>query len=567
LFLLSANAVLAAGTIPGVLAATAALGWLGCLAWRPRVHPPPDALPLLACFLAVYTAAAALPLPAPLASAICGAERRNQHAHVQRAIRDAAALHLVEPYAPTFALSRNRAGTMRAALLLLGGLAAAALASRVDSATRRRYLAALVIFATAIACLGFVSQWVLPQGKTIWWLFPVPHGRPVACFVNRNHFGSFVAMFCPAALVLCSSALAARRPGRALGWGLVFAAMTFATAMSLSRGAWVAYAAGMTVLLGAAVLRRRALVAAVVLVAGAAAVLALASVRSPALRSRAASLAGQSLVQQGQSRLATWRDSVWMLADYPLLGAGAEAFGMAFPRYARTPNRKSFQHAENDYVQFAVEYGLLGSALAAACAAAAAVRWRRHRLRESPDDALDLSVLGAFAVAGVHAMLDFPLHVPLFFLTLCSLAGLALPTPRAGEVDNPLGRHVGLAMPLAALALVGCLSLPGRRLDLMDSPQFLAEATAADLCRALAWSPTSWQAWYDLGSVVIEEKSEEGYPLGERCIARAAECSPANYELWYELGMLRHSMGDREGTRAAAERLNRLSSWLRLPSP
>jgi hypothetical protein len=100
----------------------------------------------------------------------------------------------------------------------------------------------------------------------------------------------------------------------------------------------------------------------------------------------------------------------------------------------------------------------------------------------------------------------------------------------------------------------------------MDSPQFISSAPPRDLCRALAWSPTSWQAWYDLGRTAIEERSAEGYPLGEWCLTRAAACNPNDYELWYELGTLRQSMGDNEGARAAAEELKRRSSWLRFPT-
>ena len=523
----------------------------------------------------LYLLLTAVPLPLAWSHAF-GGIRWEQNLDAAAAIDEARTLGFADAARPAFALTRNRAGTLRFLELVIAAFGATLLSSTFRSPWRLRYLRFAALLGAAVAAGGHIGQWYVPQGDTLWWYLPIAAARPgpVGCFVNRNHFGGFLALLAPVALTLFVDDLRGRRKLWAALAATCFGVMAAATVLSLSRGAVLVF--GVATLATGCLLQFRGArgpgraVAGTVLVLG----LLVAAIPNPAVRSRLQSLAHPLATASAHTRLSNWRECLRVWPHYPLLGAGANALRIVFPQSRRTSSGGWLVHAENEYIELWVEGGLVGSALAGTLLILAVQRMRRSGASSALPMVLSVGVPAAVIAAAAHACLDFPLHVPLYAVTLGSLLGLRLaPAETATASGAPQGaqRMAAAAAPaVVGLALIAVLanSVYGAMYRL-DSYEFAPLAGPGSLTRAVQWAPTSWQAWYYLGRVATAASTADRdpnlYSYGVRCVTRAAEYDPQNYRLWYQLGMLRRSLGDHAGAGEAFARATRLRPWLHPP--
>jgi len=523
-------------------------------------HSVPLAFGLLLLFLLL----SALPVPLML-SKLAGQPRAAQNEAVADALRQARKLGLDAPGGTFFSLTRNRAGTLRLTLLAIAVFSSASLAAGLDRRDRMLCRDAFIALGAAMAVAGLVSLSIKPQGSTLWWLFQAGDHLPgpLGGFVNRNHFAGFLAMLVPPAMALAVTAFSSKHPLKGGLTAVAAALMVLTVLLSLSRGATLACAAG--VLTTAALLLRHrkthvfmTLVAITLLSA-----LALHKLpRTEDIRSRLNTLKDPVHTQSGQTRLNAWRDSVYICATYPLIGAGPNAFRFVYPQHRRTSAREFMTHPENEYVQLATETGLVGMTLALGLILAVA---RLLNAGRTPAGVLEPGTAGCVAVIAVHAGLDFPLHIPLYAVGAAVLLGLAIPRkPRGGPAALPR-LLPGLAVALPVIVGVLLLVDAGVGLYSADSRSRMERASPRELGRMLTWSPTAWQAWYHFGRQACLMGRPECVEFGEACIARAAECDPNNYLIWMQLGKLRLSMGNRAGARAAFARVRALREWVQVP--
>jgi O-antigen ligase len=271
----------------------------------------------------------------------------------------------------------------------------------------------------SVAAVGFgVSLLAIAQastaGRSIYWRFPteVEGPLPFGPFINRNHFATWAIMAVP----LCFGYLAARAgSGRARprhvsrrtrlaeaidprsAW-LIASIVTMIAALlfSLSRSGIVALgaSAGLTSMLMHRHLDRRR--QRVVLVCAAAAVLlGVAWADLPQLRARFAG------AESGLSnRVRIWEETLPVVRDFRLTGAGAGTYARALVVYQRSDRGLMFNQAHNHYLQVAAEGGLLLS-LAIALALLAFVRTARRRMSE---DSSGLVWIRAGALCGLGAV-------------------------------------------------------------------------------------------------------------------------------------------------------------------
>jgi O-antigen ligase/Tfp pilus assembly protein PilF len=59
------------------------------------------------------------------------------------------------------------------------------------------------------------------------------------------------------------------------------------------------------------------------------------------------------------SRFVYWADSIEIIKDFPLFGAGAGAFEYIYPKYRTYPGNNLLEHAHNDYLEFLATGGII----------------------------------------------------------------------------------------------------------------------------------------------------------------------------------------------------------------
>ena len=556
-----------AGVFPATVWTVAGVCSLVYLVRTLRSPPPPDAAApapapggdhVLAAAL-VFLLLTILPLPHAV-SPLTGPRRNAENARVADALEYLAARGEPAPAPARFSLSRNRGGTGRIVLLLAAALPVFMLARRLPAAARKPMLRVMTAAGGVLAVAGYISQYHVPQGDTLWWWIEIPHGLPgpVAGFVNRNHYAGFLALLCPAALACGLDDLGRRRFAHAALSAALFAVMSAALVLSLSRGALLAYAAGLLVL-PLLFLSRRRLIAAAGLVAVLAVVAsAILNLPHDGLQQRIDSMTTPADSESLAKRLDATRTCLRIWRAYPVSGAGANAFRFTFPVHRTTSTRAYRVHAENEYAQLLAETGAIGLVLLSA--GAFALGWRfvaAARRRFAP--AAWIAALGALAAAGVHATVEFTLHAPVYTVGLALLTGLALP---CDETSSRRSAAWPAAVCAAAVLILLPILIPLRQ---YDDPHHVFDAELPELARILPWTPVAAHAWYRLGTECRRRGDPALQPLAAAALAHAGACDPNNYVLWLRIGKQRLRLKDYRGAREAFKRVKALRHWVTTP--
>lgn len=320
--------------------------------------------------------------------------------------------------------------------------------------------------------LGAVSGLLQAYGVEL--PFESARRAPGGMFGNRNFMAHTAAIGLP---LLAFLTLDARtRVGPALG---AFAVTLSAAALLLSRSraAWLAAAAGLTILLVEGILvsglwndrrvRVRLIGLGVAAALGIGAGLTLPNTLSwRAERPYLDSLVGVANFRDGsgRGRLIQYGNTLRMAGGHPVLGVGPGNWQVAYPRYT-TPGDPAFHAGDpvptnpwpsSDWVAMIAERGAPALALLFAAGGVMAfvgVRRSRER-RAAPEGLAGLTVVATIVVAAVVGTFDAVvlLAAPTFFLW--ATLGALLPAPRQ-IFRIPEGRPVHLV--LAATLVAGAL--------------------------------------------------------------------------------------------------------------
>jgi O-antigen ligase len=244
-------------------------------------------------------------------------------------------------------------------------LTASALRDRQHAAHLLRVLAASGYVVAVIAVLQtLVSSPFLPSGAGESEMVFGHFVRATATFGNANALAAFLAMLIPFAV---DEMLTPGPVGRRVMAANQAAVMSIALAFTFSRGAWLATATGLFVMLAF----RRGRSSRAMLAAGVAAVFVVAVVLlippSPgfpiwqSIHARMASI-GSPLTGSAASRAHIWRDTLALAASRPLTGYGPDTFGLVYPTFQTgnwTPGLP-IDKAHSDLLQVAATQGVLG---------------------------------------------------------------------------------------------------------------------------------------------------------------------------------------------------------------
>jgi hypothetical protein len=474
---------------------------------RPRAAAPlTETFPLAVFALPLYAVVQAIPLPLDLVRLLSPA-RAELHENVSSwmpggpswtplSVHPEATLDFalrLAAYAAVYGLVRGLSGRFRrnrfavAAPIVLIAAAQSAIALQQDLAgeaatgsyINRNHLAGLLEMALPFAAVPLVSSfWAAAFG---WFCREGPRG-PRAAVSGGAMSGGPVSggpvSGGPGSGGAVSAAQAAAAPvrtaraGSAAAWRAPTGWAAMRTALAGAGALWTVPAGSAAVLIFAAILAtgsRGGLIATLVsvLVAGLAALQRITQPHKrwllaallPALcvvaflylpsdnlvRRYAHVLGGEALRREG--RVLLWRETLDLVAAYPLLGCGFGGFEPAFLRYKRSAPMVADTHAHNDYLELLAEAGGIGFALCLLLAARPLAAALRASLRGEPGPDSDFGLACAASLAAIlaHSFVDFNLRMAanglVFFwiLGMCSACGDAAASTRRGVGSSRWG--------------------------------------------------------------------------------------------------------------------------------
>jgi O-antigen ligase len=301
----------------------------------------------------------------------------------------------------------------------------------------RKAVVLVIIFGAVMAFIGILQRLATPE--SIYGLRGTRQGIPFGPFVNEHHFAAFMEMTSGVALGLLFGRKTKRDKRVLLAFAVVI--MGIAVVFTSSRGgvlglvSVIAFVAILSMVSGRRERDKQqeagARIQGKLALAGTAAALVLIMLGSVLLLGGDQQLfrgIGATQVQQGVSngRAHIWSVALKVFLDHPFLGAGFDAFGVAFTRYDTWSGLLRVEQAHNDYLQTLADAGIVGFV----CIAAFLYLLFRKALKTIGGaqgfrrDAAVGALAGCFGLL-IHSFFDFPLRTPsnaFFFLMLCALA-------------------------------------------------------------------------------------------------------------------------------------------------
>jgi O-antigen ligase len=306
-----------------------------------------------------------------------------------------------------------------------------------NDARLKKTVLVVIIFGAGMAFFGILQRLANPEG--IYGLRGTPQGLPFGPFVNEHHFAAFMEMTVGVTLGL----LFGKRTKRdrrillafaviAMGTAIVFTSsrggllgllsvIAFVTILNLMGGRWAGDKKREP---GSGIQRK------IVLAAGAAAIV-IVILGLVLILGGHESLSRGMGVTQVQDGVTNGRAHFWPIAlkiffEHPIIGAGFDAFGVAFTTHDTWNGLLRVEQAHNDYLQTLADAGILGFVCIAAFIyllfkRGLATIAASHGFRK---DAAIGALAGCFGIL-IHSFFDFPLRTPsnaFFFLMISAIA-------------------------------------------------------------------------------------------------------------------------------------------------
>ncbi|MCD6451628.1 MAG: tetratricopeptide repeat protein [Acidobacteria bacterium] len=155
------------------------------------------------------------------------------------------------------------------------------------------------------------------------------------------------------------------------------------------------------------------------------------------------------------TRINLWRDALSIPLDFPLIGTGGGTFSRIFTKYKRVPEELLFEHAENEYLEVAVEGGMLAVTLTFFLFLLFGKRLKENiqKARGSLTFLRLGAVVGVLSL-GIHSLFDFALEIPA--IAYFAVAVLFFATAPEGErAENRGKRNIPLSIIFISLSLLG----------------------------------------------------------------------------------------------------------------
>lgn len=363
--------------------------------------------------------------------------------------------HGVLSVSPSSALSYDPFATRMFVVRIVAVLIffSAALVFLRSSRRVRAAAISIIVFGALMAFVGTL-QW-LAKPDAIYGLRPTPQAIPFGSFVNQHHFAAFMEMTIGLGLGIALGGGARRSMLPLLGTGLVL--MLVAVVLTGSRGGILSLGAVVITAFAAAYFaqgvtaakhgRPRSHRGLLIGLAGTSAVAILLLVLVIALGGADNLLRGIGFGTASEDptsgRFHFWSVAIEIFWANPLIGAGLDAFGNAFPLYDSRNGVFRVEQAHNDYLQMLADGGLIGFAITAAFIGIL-VKTCISSIRTASEGFERSVAIGAFAgMVGIliHSFVDFPLRTTsnayIFLLLAALVAVIADPTWKRDKPTKP----------------------------------------------------------------------------------------------------------------------------------
>jgi O-antigen ligase len=286
-----------------------------------------------------------------------------------------------------------------------------------------------------LAGLAIVQHATAP--RLLYWHWPTVFGAPFGPYLNRNDFSTWLIMAIPLVVGYMLTRIRSRHRGAT---GFNVEALTDGTAVGLAVAACLLSAALLTAVSRSALTGAAAALACFVwlsrnragrrgramLLAGVAVALcvAVAYANVGALADRV----GETLESGMGGRRVIWRETWQMVRDFWLTGIGAGAYPRGMLVYQHEARGHFyFNHAHNEYLQFAAEGGLLLCVpVALALIAGAYQIGRRLRRDDTPIVWLRIGAASGMLAVAVQSVWDTGLRMPANAVLFALIAAVAV---------------------------------------------------------------------------------------------------------------------------------------------
>ncbi len=430
-------ATLAIGSAPRwaacITSALAVMAVVPLVSSRRMLEGPRPLLILLAIPL-FATALQVVPLPAGLVRLIAPASyalaEANAHAYG----------HSMASFLP---LSQDWPATLVELAKFAGYVAFAYVCTRLSMSRRARlWLVVAICSVGTLVALCALGHRIM-GATTLLGIYKPESVNPqsISPFFNPNHLAGYLAFITP----LCLGLAVQRRSWPFLAMGGVCALTSI---QAMSRGGIVSLSIGLLValvLLARTQTRRQA--------KGNASTYAIAIGLGLLFVGLAVfgATAGQELLEidlereQDIGKFMAWGAAPALLASSPWVGVGRGAFEHSFTQF-QPPNRVTFSHIENEYIQTVLDWGVPVT-LAMAVAFAFLVR---SLLRRGPMDAMAAGCLGGLTALLAQNVVDFGLQLPGIMLPAIAVMAVVLPS-KMGVIREKKSRRLVSSLRLAGV--------------------------------------------------------------------------------------------------------------------
>ena len=324
-----------------------------------------------------------------------------------------------------------------------------------------------------VAWMSWQTEWRYPFFHQEWWMQPA-----YGFFPNRNQTAGFLLTGAILSLGLIYRGITGGRLLPAL-----IAATSFAFLVSMlllfskSRGGVVFLVVGVLLwIAGLGRHRSRWLVAGAAVLGLVIATLFLTSESELLVRLRgdsphAAATEGTGSVDRDRSagdsnpfadaRVSIWRDTLSMIADFPVSGTGLGTYQLNYPFYAKKSlrDKTTARHAESDWLTLGAESGLPALVLVLGGLAILMSRIPQLQRDSGADWPVRWAFLSAFFAELLHGLVDVPLHKPELGWWILLLGGMGF--ARACGEEQVKGVTLGIQRALFVVGGIGMIIFGG----------------------------------------------------------------------------------------------------------